>query len=282
MVREKVAGDVFLNAGLSASHTAFYRLYVDYGEGPVYFGVYTMVEEVDDTVLDTQFSDDDGNLYKPEGTGASFRNGSFSQSAFVKKTNEDEEDWSDIQSLFTALHDGVRTTDRATWRTNLEAVFDVDTFLKYLATNTVIQNWDTYGRMTQNYYLYNDPDSGRLTWIPWDNNEALQEGKMGGSLALDFSDLTSGAWPLIEYLYDDEVYGAVYGAYVEEVIDGPFETTAIQGKYSSYAALLEPYATTETPGFSFLGSSSDFQSAIAQLKSHAASRAAAVATFLTR
>ena len=197
MVREKVAGDVFLNAGLAASHTAFYRLYVDYGEGPVYFGVYTMVEEVDDTVLDTQFSDDDGNLYKPEGTGASFRNGSFSQAAFVKKTNEDAADWSDIQSLFTALHDGVRTTDAATWRTNLEAVLDVDTFLKYLATNTVIQNWDTYGRMTQNYYLYNDPDSGKLTWIPWDNNEALQEGKMGGSLALDFSDLTSGAWPLI-------------------------------------------------------------------------------------
>ena len=118
------------------------------------------------------------------------RSGSFSEAAFVKKTNEDEADWSDIRSLFAALHDGTRTTDGATWRTNLEAVFDVDTFLKYLATNTVIQNWDTYGRMTQNYYLYNDPDTGQLTWIPWDNNEALQEGKMGGSLALDFSDLT--------------------------------------------------------------------------------------------
>lgn len=48
MVREKVAGDVFRNAGLVASLTAFYRLYVDYGEGPVYFGVYTMVEEVEE------------------------------------------------------------------------------------------------------------------------------------------------------------------------------------------------------------------------------------------
>jgi hypothetical protein len=168
------------------------------------------------------------------------------------------------------------------WRANLESVLDVDTFLRYLATNTVIQNWDTYGRMTQNYYLYNDPDSGKLTWIPWDNNEALQEGKMGGSLALDFSDLTSSAWPLIEYLYDDEVYRAVYDAYVEEIIQGPFETASIQAKYASYATLLEPYATTETPGFSFLRSSSDFQRAIADLKSHAVSRAAAVASYLTR
>ncbi len=34
MLREKVAGDVFRNAGLAGAHTAFYTLYVDYGEGP--------------------------------------------------------------------------------------------------------------------------------------------------------------------------------------------------------------------------------------------------------
>ena len=282
MLREKMAGDVFRSAGLAASHTAFYTLYVDYGDGPVYFGVYTMVEEVDGTVLDTQFSDDDGNLYKPEGSGASFRTGSFSEASFVKKTNEDEVDWSDIQSLFTSLHDDTRVTDDAAWRTNLEAVFDVDTFLKYLATNTVIQNWDTYGRMTQNYYLYNDPTSGLLTWIPWDNNEALQEGKMGGSLALDFSDLSSSSWPLIGYLYADPVYRAQYDSYVAEIITGPFETSSIQATYTTYAALVEPYATAETSGFSFLRSSADFQMAIAGLKSHAASRAAAVNSYLSR
>jgi hypothetical protein len=54
------------------------------------------------------------------------------------------------------------------------------------------------------------------------------------------------------------------------------------GDSSAYATLLEPYATTETPGFSFLRSSSDFQRAIADLKSHAVSRAAAVASYLTR
>ena len=191
MLREKVAGDVFRNAGLVASHTAFYTLYVDFGEGPVYFGVYTMVEEVDNTVLDTQFSDDDGNLYKPDGDGASFASGSFTEDVFVKKTNEDDMDWSDIQSLFTALHDDTRTTDAAIWRTNLETVFDTDVFLKYLAANTVIQNWDTYGRMTHNYFLYNDPATSKLTWIPWDNNEALQYGKNGGSLPLNFSGLNT-------------------------------------------------------------------------------------------
>jgi spore coat protein CotH len=74
-LREKVAGDVFRNSGLVASHTAFYAVYVDHGNGPTYFGLYTMVEEVDDTVLDTQFSDNHGNLYKPDGDAASFAQG---------------------------------------------------------------------------------------------------------------------------------------------------------------------------------------------------------------
>jgi len=280
MLREKVATDVFRNAGLVASHTAFYTVYVDYGDGPQYFGLYTLVEEVDDTVIDEQFSDDDGNLYKPDGDAASFAVGTFNEEEYVKKTNEDEADFSDVESLLEILHDETRTTDAATWRTNLEAVLDTDVFLKYLAVNTVIQNWDTYGRMTHNYYLYNNPDTSKLTWIPWDNNESLQGGKRGGSLALDFSDVTASEWPLIGYLYQDEVYKAKYDTYVQEVVDGAFNTSSIQSLYSSYSTLVEPYATTEEPGYTFLNNSSDFQAAISELNTHVSQRATAVNTYL--
>lgn len=280
MLREKVAGDVFRNAGLVGPHTAFYTLYVDYGDGPIYFGLYTLVEEVDDTVLDTQFSDDDGNLYKPDGDAASFAEGTYNEDEYVKKNNEDEADFSDVASLLSILHDNTRTTDASTWRTNLESVFDTDTFLKYLAVNTVIQNWDTYGRMTHNYYLYNNPDTNKLTWIPWDNNEALQDGKMGGSLALDFSDLNTQEWPLIGYLYQDEVYKAQYDTYLQEVIDGAFNTSTIQSLYNSYSTLVEPYATSEIEGYTFLNSSSDFQIAINELNSHVANRTTAVNNYL--
>ncbi|MBD0777895.1 CotH kinase family protein [Maribacter sp. ANRC-HE7] len=280
-LREKVASDIFKSSGLAVSNTSFYTLYVDHGDGPEYFGLYTLVEEVDNTVIDTQFSSDDGNLYKPEDYGASFAEGTFNEEGFEKKTNEDEADWSDIESLFSALHADNRTTDPEAWRTNLEAVFDVDTFLNYLAVNTVIQNWDTYGRMEHNYYLYNNPDNNLLTWIPWDNNEALQGGKLGGSLSLDFSDLSSTTWPLIGYLYQDEVYKAKYDAYVQAVVDGPFETSYIQGVYDTYSSLVEPYATSEVDGYTFLNSSSSFYSAISTLKSHASSRASAVNSYLS-
>lgn len=280
LMRETVAADVFRAAGVPVSHTGFYTLYVDHGNGPEYFGLYTLVEEVDGEVLDTQFSNDDGNLYKPEDDGATFAAGSFGEAYFEKKTNEDEEDWSDVQAVFAALHDTTASTDPATWRANLEAVFNVDGFLKYLAVNEVIQNWDTYGKMPHNFYLYNDPDTSKLTWIPWDNNEALQTGKQGGALALDFSNLSAASWPLIGKLYADEIYRAQYNAYLQEVIGGAFETSSIQALYDTYALLIEPYATTERAGYSFLESASDFASAVSVLKAHASSRDAAVDAYL--
>jgi hypothetical protein len=279
-LREKVAGDVFRNAGLAGSHTAFYTVYVDHGDGPVYFGLYTLTEEVDDTVIDTQFQSDKGNLYKPDGDAASFANGSFDTSELEKKTNEDDADWSDMQQLYTILNDATRTTDAAAWRSKLDATLDTETFLKYLAINTTIQNWDTYGRMTHNYFLYNNPANGLLTWIPWDNNEALQTGKQGGSHNLDFSGLNASQWPLIGYLYQDAIYKSQYDTYLKETVSGAFNPTSMQALYTKYALLIEPYATTEKQGYTFLRSSSEFSSAVNTLKSHAVSRAAAVDNYL--
>lgn len=280
LLREKVAADVFKNAGIAVSNTAFYTVYIDHGNGPEYFGLYTLVEEIGDTVIETQFVNDDGNLYKLEEGGANFVEGSFSEENFEKKTNEDDEDWSDIIALFNVLHDDTRTSAPATWRENLEAIFDVDGFLKYLAVNGIVQNWDTYGRMAHNYYLYNNPETSKLTWIPWDNNEALQDGKMGGALDLDFSNLESNSWPLIAKLYADDVYKTRYNDYLLEAINGAFDTNSMQATYDDYSALIEPYATTELSGYSFLNSADDFYRALEQLNEHAESRAQAVDTYL--
>ena len=111
MLREKITADLFREAGVPSAQTAYYAVSIDYGEGPVYFGLYTVVEVIDDTVIETQFSDDSGNVYKPEGAGATFATGSFSEGSFDKETNQDEDDYNDILSLFDTLHDKSRTSD---------------------------------------------------------------------------------------------------------------------------------------------------------------------------
>jgi len=86
LIREKVVPEIFRDFGVPAPQTAFYRVYVDYGDGPIYFGLYTMVEIVDDTMIEDQFTEDGGNIYKPEGAGASFAQNTFSTSYFEKNS----------------------------------------------------------------------------------------------------------------------------------------------------------------------------------------------------
>lgn len=61
---------------------------------------------------------------------------------------------------------------------------------------------------------------------------------------------------------------------------GAFDTATIQALYSSYSALVEPYAMIEEPGYSFLSNSSEFQAAISELNAHVAQRATAVNSYL--
>jgi spore coat protein H len=233
-LRKKVVADIFRETGVVSSQTAFYEVYVDIGEGPQYFGLYTAVEIVDDTVIQTQFTDDGGNVYKPDGNGAAFLEGTFNEGSFEKQTNQDEADWSDIQAVFQALHSELRTRDPEAWRAELEAVFNVDAFIRWLAADTIIQNWDTYGAMAYNYYLYTDPADGLVTWIPWDNNMVLEARSMGpgdrnnrggpgGSVReLDLSSV-SDQWPLIRFLMDDPIYLAKYQQDLEETIQSAFQ-----------------------------------------------------------
>lgn len=269
-LHEKVAADIFRNAGVPAARTSFYAVSLDYGEGETYIGLYTAVEEIDDTVLKTQFSDDNGNLYKPEGTGATFVAGTFDEASFEKKTNEDEADFSDILALFDALHDETRLSDPETWRINLENVLDVGEFVQWLAVNTVIQNWDVYGSMAHNFYLYNNPITGLLTWIPWDNNEALSGGgRSNNNGSLDLTN-TGDNWPLISYLMNDSVYHALYMSYVEETINTVFEPTQMTATFQYLHSLITPYVTAEAMGTSDteLVSVANFEDSLTQLIEH--------------
>lgn len=272
-LREKVAADIFRESGVPAAQTAFYQVYLDYGEGSTYLGLYTMVEIVDDTLIETQFDDDSGNVYKPSGAGATFAANAFSEASFDKETNQDEADYSDILALYQALHAETRTSNPESWRAELESVFDVDGFLHYLAVNNTIQNWDTYGRMTHNYYLYNNPDTGLLTWIPWDNNEAFGSGKRQGVLSLSMDEVGTD-WALIRYLIDDPVYNEIYINYLAETVANPFNPDQMAETYQNMANLIAPYATTEV-------GEETFNNAVQQLITHTYQRTEAVDAYLS-
>ncbi|MFI3277925.1 MAG: CotH kinase family protein [Rikenellaceae bacterium] len=279
LMREKVGSDLFRKFGIASAQTSFCRVFINTGSNNVYYGVYTIVEEVDDTVIKEQFSDSSGNLYKPDGDAASFKSGTYDTSELYLKTNTSSPNYSDVLSLYNALHSSNRTTDTVAWREQLESVFNVEIFLKWLAANAAIQNWDTYGVMTHNYYLYNNPTDGLLTWIPWDNNEAFQN-TQNNCIGVNQMGYVSTSWPLINYLFDIPEYEEMYKGYLREFVDTVFVVSEMQALYEEYYNLLKTYAYAESSGYTFINSDSEFDSAVSTLKTHVQTRATVVNNYL--
>lgn len=288
LMREKLASDIFRMAGIPTAQTAFYQVYIDFGSGQKYCGIYTVIELPEDHMIKVQFSEEKGNIYKPESKFSV-----FIQNEFEKKNNETEADYADVKALIAALNSSLRTTNSSQWRTGLDAVFNTDHFLKYLAVSNAIVNWDSYGNMAHNYYLYNHSVS-HLTWIPWDHNEALSgspgitgtgsnssvPGRTG--LSLSMNEVTQ-AWPLIYDLVNDGVYFQKYKSYLKQFNENIFTEQTIHSMIDNYRDLISPYAigvNGEQKGYTYLSGSTSFTSAVSDLKAHVTNRRKIISSFV--
>ena len=273
LMHEKVASDLFRAFGVPAPMTSYYEIYIDNGDGNgyVYYGLYTLVEVVFDTMLEKQFGSNSGNCYKPDGNGATFSsNYGFMGEHFENKTNETA-DISDVENLYNIINSSDRISNPELWKSNLAAVFDINGYLKYLAANTVMQNWDTYGLMTHNYFLYTDPADGLIKWIPWDNNEALSDDK-NNAFDFDFDQINYNRWPLISYVYEIPEYKTIYNTYIDEFIGGVFNPSNVHPIYENYHNLIYSSVQNENGIYTLLNNFTEFTSALSVQKNHCSTR----------
>jgi spore coat protein H len=289
LIHEKLAADIFRMGGVPAPRTAFYRIYINFGSGMKYCGVYTCVEIPDDNMIKDQFGEEKGNIYKPESRLTTFILGEFE-----KKNNDSIPEYSDVKSFIFFLNQTLRLTNPVSWRKNLESTFNVSHFLKWLAVNNTMVNWDTYGAMSHNYYLYNH-SVNKLTWIPWDNNEALTgspgitktvtpgqpPGNQSG-LSLTMNEVTS-AWPLIRYLADDSVYFQIYRNDLKEFATNVFNEGTLFPVIDNYHNLISQYvigSNGEQPGYSHIANATVFTNSATVLKTHVKDRYSLASEFL--
>lgn len=274
-LREALVAELLREAGVPAARWAFYRVMLVVGDDESYLGLYTALEDpADGAMLEREFGSAEGNLYKPDGGGADWTR--FDADGFVKKSNRRAADYSDVQAALDALHSD--RSDPAAWRARLEATFDVRGFLRWLAVNTAVQNWDAYGRIPHNYYLYGVPsEAGRLVWIPWDHNLAL------GAMLGGFGSAVAGApspsaseevlhttvradrWPLIRHVLDDPEYAALYREELERFVDGPFAEERVIARARALHALIAPHVVGpdgERDGSRTIRSAEAFEAAI--------------------
>ncbi len=168
--REALTHDLFQRVGLPSSGTRFVTLYINENQQ----GDYLDVEQVDNDFLEARFSsqdDDGGNLYRGfDGADLSYRglDPNSYRPYYLKKNNEDADDYSDI----IALTDALTNSPDETFRAEAEAVADMRQWLRWFAVQAVLDNhegalWVGQG---DDYFLYHRPSDGHFILISWDHD----------------------------------------------------------------------------------------------------------------
>ncbi|MEM8888196.1 MAG: CotH kinase family protein [Bacteroidota bacterium] len=168
ILRDKLCYDILRNAGVKAPRTAYAKVYLN----GTYWGLYLLVEQIDRTFLQENFGTDEGNLFKNMGNsdlGWEGRDTSLYQQVFDLKTPNRAGAW----SRFVNFLDILNNSSDQDFKDAIAQVFDVELYLKVLAVDVATSNWDSYIEHGRNYYMYENPYSGKFQWIPWDYNLAM-------------------------------------------------------------------------------------------------------------
>jgi len=239
-LRDAIASHLFRGMDVPAPRVAFYLVRVNHGQGPRELGLYAMIEDPDGPLLETAFRPG-GNLYEGRSWWDVFR-----PEQFLKRNNRRQEDWSDVERVFAALH---ADAEPQQWREGLEAVFDVDLFLRWWSVNLLCAIRDAYGIGSgHNYYVYSDPgDRGRLKWIPWDSEHAFSS---EGPSALEEID---PRFPLLDRILGDSVYEERFLAHLRSLLAGPAAPSALLDRARKYHQLVRPHLEVPRAGGSSAG-----------------------------
>lgn len=170
--------DMFRKAGISAPRCNFARVSVNGDD----LGIYTNVESIEERFLSRNFARSSGNLYEAQ-VGGDF--GVYLKDQFQLKTNEDENDRSDLDRVVEALE-----AEDDSMPGMLDQLVDLDEFLTYWAVEGIAGHWDSASGNANNHFLYHDPTDDRFRYIPWGADGAFEL----------FNPLGPGTGPLYRYI----------------------------------------------------------------------------------
>jgi hypothetical protein len=221
--RQCMAYELFARAGLPASRCNLAHVVVN-GEN---LGTFSHVEPVRKPLLRRLFGDDSGNLYEGR------EDGDFTAIGVERmqiKTNETTNDRSDLAAVVRALE-----ADDAAVVERLAAVIDLDQFRRFWALETLTGNWDSYSGNTNNFYVYHDPVSDRLVFLPWGTDTAFTGGSLIDSYNQTLTVYATGA--LANRLYNLPDERNRFRALLGELNDTLWNTADLEARLDELAAL---------------------------------------------
>ena len=195
-VRELYCYDLFRRYGIwTSAFSTYCRLWLQVGdEKPAYFGVYNMIEPIDDEFVERRvegmFENDKGYLWKcVYGAGGmadlkhidpnNTNQVNWDQDNGVNYTYEfkgDEEDFAAARAQLVDFIQKLNSKHSIHFEKWAKEVFDVEFLLKTYAVNVAVGMWDDHWGNGNNFYLYFNGtglDDYKVYFLPYDYDNSL-------------------------------------------------------------------------------------------------------------
>jgi len=245
---ERVLDDILRAEGVVASRANYARLTIN----GTFMGVFVNVERIDKPFLKSNFEDDEGNLYKCDlgGPGARLEVAGSDPAAYLQafeaQTNEETgADGSDLLALAQTLRDGSIE--------EVAAAVDLDAFVRLLPVMMLGGAFDQYtGFNAHNYYLYDDPATGKWTYLAHDLDVGFADNAFGMVQVIDGWNAATprpvSPLPLVDRVLDDPEQLARYRELARADLELYFTPQAIAARLDAlYAQIAGDLARDPNP-----------------------------------
>ncbi len=312
-LRQKLAYDLLKFAGVKVPNADHVVLLVN-GEPQ---GLYLRYEDPDskDWLFD-KFGNADGDLYKgatdmpasPDEDAPDMKY--FADTTYLgdrdedyryhyrKYTNHKDPATAEDFGVIRGFLDGVNHTPDAEFPEWIDANFDVDAFLSYLAVSNFISNWDSLPQRPKNFWLFENRRTEKMVFIPWDldltfENWVNDYNQMGPEAPLlfclgsmDYRPIHAAEGeerPLVFRLFAEPAVEEAYLARYRDLSETLLTADYLDDRIDALAELVSPHLTDAVSSEGWRGTVTEreeFESALDEMREFVSARTAFVARAL--
>jgi spore coat protein H len=250
-MNEVLSHAFYRDAGVPAPRTAYARVYVTVpGKyDNKYFGLYSLVENIDDNFTDERFGTSKGSLFKP-----------VTHSLFADLGD----DWSNYQQTYDpkdsppAVHtkrviDFAKLVSKASeeeFAAKLPEFLDLENFSRFIAGTVWLSTLDSILAVGQNYYMYLEPKTLKFQFFPWDLDHSFGQFVLMGDQAqrneLSIHKPWRGENRFLERVFKVDGFKKLYLARLKEINETIGRPERITRQVEVVAAAIRPAVKDES------------------------------------
>lgn len=242
-MNEPLSYRLYRDAGVPAPRTSYAKVFVTVpGLHPrAYFGLYSLVENIDGNFAEHNFETKKGAIFKPvtralfDHLGDDWAKYNQIYDPKTELTAQQSRRVIDFAAFFTSASD-------EEFAARAGEFLDLDEFARFMAVTVYLSTLDSILGMGQNFVVYLHPKSNRFQFIPWDLDNSFGQFPMSGTQEdrdqLSLSHPWQGENRFLERVFNVESFQEKYRARLEEFSGTVFRPERFTNQVNTVAAAL--------------------------------------------